>query len=462
MSTSTSIRRPHPWRHVEKRVDVVGLARTFEQGASPRLAQISEDVLAAGERPRVEDAAPILGDENQVIHETIDSVEIAVKCLLCHVEPIILPGWFASTAIASIQVGRSTWSCSAFSGCFASCTTPLSSIAATCTDGRARRSRRTRRCERSLVSERCGLNIRRSTHISCRMRSHGSTGLSALSSDAVRLGISRLSSLQRPRPIPDFHLQGRGHNNGVRLAVGGKRVKLAGIGNVKLKLHRPVEGRIKQASVTLSGDGHWYVAFACDGVQPNPLPATGASIGVDVGITTFAALSNGELVANPRPYETAQRALGKAQRVVSRRKRGSHRRRKAVRRLAKRHDKVTRVRRDFHHKTALDLVRRFDVIAVENLNVKGLAQMALAKQVHDAGWASFTNIIRAKAEKAGREVVAVDPRGTSPGVQRLRCRGQEGTRRAGTCLHVRARSGPRHQRCDQHSRIGSGRAVGEG
>ena len=210
-----------------------------------------------------------------------------------------------------------------------------------------------------------------------------------------------------------FTFKDAARNNGVRLAAGGKRVKLAGIGNVKLKLHRPVEGRIKQASVTLSGNGHWYVAFACDGVQPQPLPSTGASIGVDVGITTFAALSDGELVSNPRPYETAQRALGKAQRVVSRRKRGSHRRRKAVRRLAKRHDKVACVRRDFHHKTALDLVRRFDVIAVENLNVKGLAQMALAKQVHDAGWAQFATILRAKAESAGREVVAVDPRGTS-------------------------------------------------
>jgi len=210
-----------------------------------------------------------------------------------------------------------------------------------------------------------------------------------------------------------FTFKDASHNNGVRLAAGGKRVKLSGIGNVKLKLHRPVEGKIKQASVTLAGDGHWYVAFACDGVQPKPLSKTGASIGVDVGITTFAALSNGELVANPRPYETAQRALGKAQRVVSRRKRGSKRRRKAVRRLAKRHDKVTCVRRDFHHKTALDLVRRFDVIAVENLNVKGLAQMALAKQVHDAGWAQFSAILADKAASAGRELVAVDPRGTS-------------------------------------------------
>ncbi len=228
--------------------------------------------------------------------------------------------------------------------------------------------------------------------------------------DGEKPGYPRFKGRDRYRT---FTFKDASHNNGVRLAAGGKRVKLSGIGNVKLKLHRPVEGRIKQASVTLSGDGHWYVAFACDGVQPKPLPATGASIGVDVGITTFAALSNGEMVANSRPYENAQHDLKKAQRIVSKRKRGSHRRRKAVHLLAKRHDKVSRVRLDFHHKTALDLVRRFDVIVVENLNVKAFAQMALAKQVHDAGWAQFATILRSKAENAGREVVAVDPRGTS-------------------------------------------------
>jgi putative transposase len=203
------------------------------------------------------------------------------------------------------------------------------------------------------------------------------------------------------------------NHNGVRLLAAGKRVKLASIGNVKVKLHRPIEGTIKQASVTLNGDGHWYISFVCDGIQPKPLPATGQSVGVDVGITTFAALSNGTMVANPRPYETAQRSLVKAQRRVSRRSRGSKRRRKAVVLLAKQHDRVRRVRLDFHHKTALDLVRRFDSISVEKLNVKGLAQMRLAKQVHDSGWAQFATILASKAESAGREFFAVDPRGTS-------------------------------------------------
>ena len=210
-----------------------------------------------------------------------------------------------------------------------------------------------------------------------------------------------------------FTFKDAANHNGVRLLAGGKRVKLAGIGNVKVKLHRPIGGRIKQASVSLSGDGHWYIAFACDDVPAKPLDATGRSVGVDVGITTFAALSTGELVPNPRPYESAQRDLALAQRRVARRKRGSKRRRKAVDLLRKQHDRIRRVRLDHHHKVALDLVRRFDCIAVERLNVKGLARGRLAKQVLDAGWAQFTTILRGKAAGAGREFFAVDPRGTS-------------------------------------------------
>jgi len=197
------------------------------------------------------------------------------------------------------------------------------------------------------------------------------------------------------------------------IVAGDKRLSLAGIGDVKIKLHRPYEGTLKQVSVTLGGDGQWYATFACVDVPAKPLPATGQSVGVDVGISAFATLDNGESVENPRPYEAAQRKLKTAQRRVSRRKRGSSRRCKAVARLASLHDKIARVRRDFHHKTALDLVQRFDSIAVEDLNVKGLAAGMLAKQVHDAGWGQFISILADKAESAGREIIKVDPRGTS-------------------------------------------------
>jgi putative transposase len=202
-------------------------------------------------------------------------------------------------------------------------------------------------------------------------------------------------------------------NGSAKLAAGGKRVKLAGIGLVKLKLHRPLEGRIKQASVTLAGDGHFYVAFACEDVPPEPLAPTGASVGIDVGITTFAALSDGTMVDNPRPFERAQAKLRRAQRSLARRTRGSARRREQAARVAGLHDRVRRTRLDFHHQVARQLVERFDAIAVEDLRVRGLARSKLAKQVHDAAWAQFLTILASKAECAGRELVRVDPRGTS-------------------------------------------------
>lgn len=233
-----------------------------------------------------------------------------------------------------------------------------------------------------------------------------------------------------------FTFKDAANHNGVRLLAGGKRVKLAGIGNVKVKLHRPVGGRIKQASVSLDGDGHWYIAFACADVPARPLPPLDTSVGIDVGITTFAALSDGAMVDNPRPYEMAQRSLATAQRRVSRRKRGSKRRRKAVDLLAKQSARVQRVRLDFHHKTAHAIVQRFGSIAVEDLNIRGLARMRLAKQVHDAGWAQFTTILANKAESAGREFYRVDPRGTSQECSGCQERVPKGLRvRVHTCPH---------------------------
>lgn len=203
------------------------------------------------------------------------------------------------------------------------------------------------------------------------------------------------------------------HRNGAALIDNGKRVRLAGVGNVKVRLHRPFEGTVKQVSVTRTGYGHWYVAFVCDNVPAKPLPPSDERVGVDVGISTFAALSTGEMVSNPRIGEKAAKAVAKSQRRVSRRKRRSNRRRKAVIVLAKARDCETRRRTDFHHKIALDLIQRFGVIAVEKLNIRGLASGWLAKQVHDAAWGSFISILESKAESAGREVVKVDPRGTS-------------------------------------------------
>ena len=210
-----------------------------------------------------------------------------------------------------------------------------------------------------------------------------------------------------------FTFKDAGKNNGIALITAGKRVRIHGVGNVKVRLHRPMEGKVKQASVTHGGDGHWYVAFVCEVEQPAPLAKTGKEVGIDVGVRNIIAPSDGPPLVNPKFLAAAEEQLKTAQRCVSRRKRGSRRRRKAVVLLAKAHDRVRRRRLDFHHKLAFNLVKIYDVIAVEDLNIKGLAAGMLAKQVHDAAWGQFFLILGHKAESAGRSKIKVNPRGTS-------------------------------------------------
>ena len=128
----------------------------------------------------------------------------------------------------------------------------------------------------------------------------------------------------------------------------------------------------------------------------------------------FLITAEGEITENPRHYRQAERAMAKAQRRVSRRKKGSNRRRKAVKVLAKKHQHVRRQRTDFHHKTALTLVRQYDTIYLEDLQVANMVQNPhLAKSISDAGWAAFRTILEAKAAYAGRQVIAVPPAYTS-------------------------------------------------
>lgn len=203
------------------------------------------------------------------------------------------------------------------------------------------------------------------------------------------------------------------HRNGAYILENGKRVHLSGVGDVKVRLHRPFEGVVKQISITRTNYGHWYVEYVCDNVPAKPLPPTGEATGIDLGIETFAALASGELIPNPRCGKQAERAVAKAQRRMSRRKKRSNRWRKAVAIVAKRKAAEKNRRNDHHHKVALDLVQSFDIICVEDLNILGLARGWLSKQVHDAAWGTFLQMLKDKAESAGRELRKVDPSGTS-------------------------------------------------
>src|SRR5262249_52795304 len=148
--------------------------------------------------------------------------------------------------------------------------------------------------------------------------------------------------------------------------------------------------------------------------KPAPLPLTGQTVGVDVGITGFATLSTGEEIENPRHLKKALDNLKRQQRWLSRKKKGSKRRAKQRGKSAQAHPKVWRCRKDFHHKVSTDLVRRFDAITVEDLNIRGMVKNRhLAQAISDVAWGSFFTITKSKAENAGRTFERVDPRYTS-------------------------------------------------
>jgi putative transposase len=197
----------------------------------------------------------------------------------------------------------------------------------------------------------------------------------------------------------------------------GPKLQLSKIGNVKIKLHRELQGEVKTLT-SKRQNGNGYACFSCV-VEPEPLPVLDNSTGIDVGLESFATLSNGQKIPNPRWYRVAQKRLRRAQRKVARRtNQTSNRRRKAVAILAQVHRDIFNKRNDFQHQESLKIIQQYQTIFVEDLNVKGLSRGILAKSVHDASWASFLDKISYKAENAGRKFIQVDPRGTS---QRCPC-----------------------------------------
>lgn len=191
------------------------------------------------------------------------------------------------------------------------------------------------------------------------------------------------------------------------------KLTVPGVGTCRVRLSRPMEGRCVQLSITRRADG-WYALLVCAIAKPEPLPATGQNVGIDVGISSFATLSTGETIENPRHLANASEKLAKLQRRLSRKKRSSKNRAKARRKVALAHLKVQRTRKDFHHKEAAKLVNRFDRIAVEDLNIKGMVKNRhLAKAISDVAWSVFFTILQSKAENAGRQFEKVNPRYTS-------------------------------------------------
>jgi len=222
--------------------------------------------------------------------------------------------------------------------------------------------------------------------------------------------------------------------DGARWLPEQRRVYLQGIGQVKVHLHRPVQGRVKTIQVKRQGR-RWMLVLSCDEVPTNPLPATGRQAGVDVGIVRFATTSDGEHIDNPCWGRAAAARLTVAQQRLARAKRRSRNRDRKRTTVAARHRKIANQRKDFHHKQARQLVEQHDLLVVEDLQILNMlrrakpipdpdnsgqflpngarAKSGLNRSISDAGWGQFVSFLRAKAEDAGRIWIEVDPRHTS-------------------------------------------------
>ena len=189
---------------------------------------------------------------------------------------------------------------------------------------------------------------------------------------------------------------------------------LSKIGEIKIKLHRAIDGEIQRLNLRRMPTGKWVVSFLVEVEPDDPPPKTGLSTGVDVGLKSFITLSNGEHVDNPRFFVHEEKALAKAQRKLSRVEKGSPERAKALKVVHRVHERITNKRDDFVQKLSLKLVESYDLIAFEDLNIRGMVKNhCLAKHIADAAWNKLIITTSYKAEWAGKRVELVNPNRTS-------------------------------------------------
>ena len=212
----------------------------------------------------------------------------------------------------------------------------------------------------------------------------------------------------------------------------GNQLRLSKIGTIKVVLHREIQGKIKTVTIKKEGE-EWYAVFSCELPDVEKLPVSYEDVGIDVGVSHLATLSNGIMIEHPRYYRKAKKQLEVAHQKVSRCKKGSHRRDKAKKQLSKVYRKVRNQRRDFLQKESRKLVNQYQVIVFENIKASNLtrkpkpkkdengkyvpngaaAKGGLNKSILDAGWGMFVDLCSSKAEEAGRTLIKVDPKFTS-------------------------------------------------
>lgn len=214
-----------------------------------------------------------------------------------------------------------------------------------------------------------------------------------------KVGPPRFKSKRGPQSI-------RLTRNGFRVRANG-RLDIAKIGEVSVVWSRDLPSPPSSVTIALDPAGRYWASFVVE-VAERQLPATGAEVGIDLGLTHFAITSDGEKIGNPRWLRSKQWHLTRLQRVLARKKKGSNNRKKAVRKVARLHAKVADTRRDHLHKLSTRIIRDNQAVYVEDLCVSGLARTRMARSVNDAGWSMFVNMLDYKARLSGRTFGKVD------------------------------------------------------
>jgi len=206
------------------------------------------------------------------------------------------------------------------------------------------------------------------------------------------------------------------NQSGFKIDFENNKLILSKVGSIPIKLHRSIEGKIKGVIVKREKSGKWYAIVQVED-KSEPLPPIGKVVGIDVGVRHFLTDSDGRQVENTHFYERTLERIRILHKNLSRKQKGSKNREKARIKLAKAYEKLVNQRNDFLHKLSRFYINNYDVIAVEDLQIRNMVRNGnLAQKILDASWGKFIQLLSYKAERAGRKVVKVNPRGTSEGL----------------------------------------------